>query len=337
MFIIKIMLLMDMKHIFYSILFLTAFLSCKNTTSASLVQEQESVAADTKNKDNYIYTEVTGLKRNSDYSTASQMQKLELTYQSLTLKIRYIADRSYIALDNGKATSDWQQLKVNFYYDMSFAAAEKEIHLLLKDNDLTKGYVLFPAFTEQYASYFIYYFEKNALRYLGNYEAADFNKGAFAFNEQSREFYRSSDKGSKLTKIEQVDRASFDPVAADIKLLKSTNENGAKPAAINKEWLGTYKGSFLRLKEESADPRAWGEIDLSIGKESVKFHLDSYNENVAKEMKIVFADAQKIRLVAEGNDKQVLTLLRDKNKYQLSGSLIETIVGLREIYELDKK
>jgi len=326
-----------MKHIFYSLLFLTALLSCNNTTSAPLAKETESVAAAGTQQNEVIYTEVPGLQKRSDYKTASQVQKLDLSYQALVLKIRYISDRAYIAM--GDAGKDWQPLKMNFYYDLSFADAEKDIHLLLKDNDITKGYVLFPGFTEEFASYFVYYFEQNAIRYLGNYEATDFNKGTFAFNEQTREFYRTSDKVSKLTKAAEADRVSFDAVAEDIKLLKDSNANGtaSKQAVISKDWQGAYSGSFLRLKEESADPRAWGSIKLDVDKESVKFYLDSYNENVVKELKIVFADTQKVRLVARDNDKQVLTLLRDKNKYKLSGTLMEEIVGVRETYELEKK
>ena len=198
---------------------------------------------------------------------------------------------------------------------------------------------MFPGFTEEYASYFVYYFEKNAIRYLGNYEASDFNKGTFAFDEQTNEFYRTSDKVSKLTKAAETDRVSFDGFAEDIRLLKenSTSGTGAKQMSVNKEWQGAYSGSFLRLKEESADPRAWGGLQLNIDKESAKFYLDSYNENVVKELKIVFSDARKIRLVVRDNDKQVLTLLLDKNKYKLSGSLMEDLVGLRETYELEKK
>ncbi len=325
-----------MKHIFYSLLFLTALLSCNNTTSAPLVKEADSVAAVGKQQDKITYKEVSGLQKRSDYNTASQVQKLDLSYQSLVLRIRYISDRAYIAM--GDAGVDWQPLKVNFYYDLSFADAEKDIHLLLKGNDMTKGYVLFPGFTEEYASYFVYYFENNAIRYLGNYEATDFNKGAFAFDEQTQEFYRTSDRFSKLTKATEVDRVSFDAVAKDTQLLKENNSGaGAKQAAISKEWQGTYSGSFLRLKEESADPRAWGSLGLNMDKGSAKFYLDSYNENVVKELKVVFADAQKIRFVARDNDKQGLTLLLDKNKYKLSGTLMEEIVGVRETYELEKK
>ena len=87
---------------------------------------------------------------------------------------------------------------------MDFARAEKDIHLLLKSKDAAEGYLLFPAFTEQYAAYFVYYFKKNTLDYLGNYQATDFGKGPFSFDEQSKELYRTaSGKVSKLIRIDK--------------------------------------------------------------------------------------------------------------------------------------
>lgn len=329
----------NIRHIFYSLFFIATLLSCKNTTLTTPVQQVAGVMADSKQEDHiFIYTEVSGLKRSPDYSTANKVQKLDLIYQSLSIKIRYISDRAYITVDNAHRSSGWQPLKINFYYDMSFADAEQDIRLLLKDNNITEGYLLFPAFTEQYASYFVYYFSANLLRYLGNYEAENFKQGPISFNEQTKIFYRSSDKASQLTKIKEMDQAGLDTMAEDIKLLEEHNlkGNSVKEITISNEWLGVYDGSFLRLKEEPADPRAWGTINLKVAKESVKFHLYSYSENVAKELNIVFADAKKIRFVALDNDKQGLTLLLDKNKYKLSGILIEEIVGVRETYELEK-
>ncbi|WP_415325553.1 hypothetical protein [Chryseobacterium sp. MMS23-Vi53] len=41
---------------------------------------------------------------------------------------------------------------------------------------------------------------------------------------------------------------------------------------------GNCKGSFLRLKEESADPRGWANVNLNINKDSISFHIFSYVE-----------------------------------------------------------
>lgn len=228
-----------MKHTFYSVLFLVTFLSCKNTTSAPLKVGAESVSANDKDSENFIYNEVPDIKKSADYKPADKVQKLDLAYRELTLKIRYISDRAYIALGNGNNTGeDWLPLKINFYYDMALADAENDIHLLLKGNNTDDGYLLFPAFTEQYPSYFVYYFNANTLNYLGNYEATNFNKGAFSFNGATKELYRSSDKASKLNKIAEDDNAAPDHAAEDLKLLqgnKTQAQRGSLEQYINND------------------------------------------------------------------------------------------------------
>lgn len=52
-------------------------------------------------------------------------------------------------------------------------------------------------------------------------------------------------------------------------------------------WLGNYSCNFLRMKEESADPRGWGMIRIKIKKDSVKFGLDTYIENFEKDLTVV--------------------------------------------------
>lgn len=51
-------------------------------------------------------------------------------------------------------------------------------------------------------------------------------------------------------------------------------------------WNGKYEGSFLRLKEESADPRAWGQIKLEINNKKAKLNIDSYVEIVEKNLTV---------------------------------------------------
>ncbi|MNK04071.1 hypothetical protein D3C87_219270 [compost metagenome] len=117
---------------------------------------------------------------------------------------------------------------------------------------------------------------------------------------------------------------------------KPENIQHKSTSSINNEWPGTYTGSFLRMKDESGDPRGWGQIKIEIGKASAKFHLDSYVENIKRELEIVHADAEKIQFAAADDKNLMLTMLLDKDKYQLSGSLMDSIVGVKETYELKK-
>lgn len=110
-----------------------------------------------------------------------------------------------------------------------------------------------------------------------------------------------------------------------------------KNTPINNKWFGSYAGSFLRMKEESADPRGWGQIKIEIGKTSAKFHLDSYIENVERELRIVQVNRSEIKFADRDNKNLMLTIKLDKDKYWLSGNLMEQIVGIKETYELKKR
>lgn len=123
----------------------------------------------------------------------------------------------------------------------------------------------------------------------------------------------------------------------DLGIIDLYELQNSKNAGINREWSGTYNASFLRMKEEYADPRAWGQINIEIDKKSAKFHLDSYMEEVKKDLKIVGVSSNEIQFIAADNEKLKLTILFDKGKYQLSGNLMEQIVGVKETYELKKK
>lgn len=112
---------------------------------------------------------------------------------------------------------------------------------------------------------------------------------------------------------------------------KSTHSN----AKTN--WVGNYTCNFLRLEEESADPRAWGMIYLDIGEKYARFHLDTYNEDVKKTLIIVHINSDEIQLAASDNKDSVLSVKLVKDKYLLSGNLMENIIREKEMYELKKE
>jgi hypothetical protein len=109
-----------------------------------------------------------------------------------------------------------------------------------------------------------------------------------------------------------------------------------KNTSVHNDWSGIYNGSFLRMKGEYADPRGWGQIKIEVGKGDAKFQLDSYIENLKRELKIVHVDAKEIHFAALDDKTQKLIMLLDQGKYRLSGNLMEQIVGVKETYELKK-
>ncbi|AZA77470.1 hypothetical protein EG347_08070 [Chryseobacterium sp. G0186] len=112
-----------------------------------------------------VYNEIKGLKKVSNYADGP-MQSLNLNFKNLAFKIRYIEDRAYIqyAVD-GRIIQDWQFCNANFYYDSSYEIMEKDSHLLYNGVDFS-GFLLFPSFTEEYSTYFVYEFTDNKLQYV---------------------------------------------------------------------------------------------------------------------------------------------------------------------------
>ena len=75
----------------------------------------------------------------------------------------------------------------------------------------------------------------------------------------------------------------------------------AKTSPKSFSWLGNYSCNFLRMKEESGDPRGWGMIRLKIKKDST------------------------------------FVITKNNNKYFLKSNFINETVGETETYELKKE
>ncbi|MDY0930859.1 hypothetical protein [Chryseobacterium sp. CFBP8996] len=102
-------------------------------------------------------------------------------------------------------------------------------------------------------------------------------------------------------------------------------------------WLGNYSCNFLRMKEESGDPRGWGMIRLKIKKDSMKFGLDTYIENFEKELMVINQNENEIILSLKNKKDSTFVISKNKNKYLLKSNFINETVGETEIYELKKE
>lgn len=226
-----------MKNIIhYHILFLVILFSCKKANLLNTTNEKASVVNTTNNTKENLYTEVLNISKQADYDVNKQVQKLDLNHNSLAVKIRYISERAYISIENNKTEFvSWKPIHINFFYDSSPEVAEKDIHILLKENDPSEGYLLLPSFTEQFSTYFLYHFRKDALNFIGAYEVSEFVKGTFSFDENSKNVYihSSSSKKLKLNKIEQDQDEKFNNIQEDINLLKGKTEE-KNSISINK-------------------------------------------------------------------------------------------------------
>lgn len=192
-----------MKYTIFYILFCFIFFSCKNENSINKKDHKTVKHSETSKTDqNLNYYEVVKTNKKSDYNLENEIQKLDIEYNTLNIKIRYIEDKATLSIKNEDILMpDWQPVLINSSYDISMQDAGNDIHLLLKNNNTSKGYILLPAYTEQFLSYFVYYFQNDTLDYIGNFEHINLKKGILYFNEKTKELYILSDEKYTLKKL----------------------------------------------------------------------------------------------------------------------------------------
>jgi len=117
--------------------------------------------------------------------------------------------------------------------------------------------------------------------------------------------------------------------------LKTTIET--KTPSKNFSWLGDYSCNFLRMKEESGDPRGWGMIRIKIKKDSVKFGLDTYIEIFEKDLTVLNQNENEIILSLKNKKDSTFIITKNNNKYLLKSNFINEIVDENETYELIKQ
>ncbi|MCS4301379.1 hypothetical protein [Chryseobacterium sp. BIGb0232] len=159
----------------------TVIYSCKKESETNdAIQKGSSITVDTRavvvdssafkrlmeeENRSIIYNEIKKVKKVSNYAEGP-MQSFDFSFKDYSFKIRYIEDRAYIQyrIDH-KIIADWKFCNVNFYYDSSWETVEEDCHLLYNGTDLS-GVLLFPGFTEEYATYFVYEFNNNTLQFV---------------------------------------------------------------------------------------------------------------------------------------------------------------------------
>ena len=106
---------------------------------------------------------------------------------------------------------------------------------------------------------------------------------------------------------------------------------------ISNFWDGKYEGNFLRMKEESADPRAFAMIYVDIKNNSAKFKLDSYKEILDKNLLILESDQQHIILYDKEDRNSKFIIKRKQNEFSMTSNLLDETTGNIATYTLNKK
>jgi|GEM_PF-5628335 len=120
------------------------------------------------------------------------------------------------------------------------------------------------------------------------------------------------------------------------KLIKKWTFNKHKFPAGSPQFTGSYTGQFLRMKGESGDARGWATIRVKINKALANFQLDSYVENVNKDLITVKTLTSEIILADKENRSLTFIITKNHNKYILKSNFIDQLVGTRETYELKR-
>ncbi len=215
------------------------------------------------NQSKDLYTEVSNINRTSDYDSDKTIHKLELKYNDLDIKVAYINEKAYIQISRkGHINIDWQNIFINFYIDTDYKLTENDIHLLLKENSTSKGYLLFPSFAEETRSYFFYGFSSDSLVFLGDYEYSSAERGEFIFDEAAHNLYSISDEKYTLKKRKtnlSQDNSSSKKDIAQIKSEydKSEISSGAQGVSEtsypNSTWAVNCPGELTELSIHNAE------------------------------------------------------------------------------------
>ncbi|MHA7060139.1 hypothetical protein ACWGOQ_0023125 [Aquimarina sp. M1] len=293
--------------------------------------------------DDSIYEEVN-LTIHRNYQ--KEIKELKLGYKTLQILLKYIDDRAYLqGLNKSETLFTWNLVNVNFYYDSTYEDVEKDIHLLVTQKDLSKGYILLPSFTEQYSAYSLYHYDNSTIDYVGEYSINTFEKGKFYFDNNSKELFCRS-KNEKI-KIRFIDTLALsipqDKIDRDIqKINKEANSISSsdsislisqKEVNLNKNWFGLYSFKLLDLERMGESHNI--SYRFFIGEKL--FIETTIDESSTKKF---YCDIVKITkdtlIIRKEKSNKDYTLLKDKEQYFISGDEIYMLNPPNDKYSLTK-
>ncbi|GAA0734054.1 hypothetical protein GCM10009430_48830 [Aquimarina litoralis] len=333
-----------MKRVILNLLIsLLVLIGCKKYNNDSITAAKEIIKQEKTILETAIYEEVN-LTKKGNYE--NRINSLELSYKTLHIKLKYIEDKAYIKAENqSEILFDWNPVNINFYYNLSFEKSEKDVHLLINKKDLSKWYILFPSFTEEYPTYSLYnYVFGKSISYLGEYSSDSFDIGKFYYDENSKELFSNSiDKTIKLKYINSLEfKIPDENIKQDIQKIKnytSVNTNliaskSTKDYKSNENWKGSYifKLSDLERMGEShtisyrflIDEKPFVEVTIN------ESDINKFSCEILK----ITRDTLIIRKT-KSNDDFILSKI--ENKYFIAGDEIYMLNPPNDRYALEKQ
>ncbi|WP_298549069.1 hypothetical protein [uncultured Aquimarina sp.] len=326
------------------LLYLLVLTSCKQHKNNKEDVVNQIAKQETNITDVSTYEEVN-LTTDGDYG--NEIKKLELSHKTLQILLKYIDDRAYLqGVNKSERLFTWNLVNVNFYYDSTYKDVEKDIHLLVDQKDLSKGYILFPSFTEEYSTYSLYHYDNSVFDYLGEYSGETFKKGKFYFDDNSKELFSIS-KNEKI-EFKFIDRLEFNisenKIDSDIQKISekmdpmsssdSINSKSQKEPDLKGNWLGLYSFKLSDLERMGESHNISYRFFISE-KPYIEITIDESDDkrfycNIIK----ITKDTLIIR--KEKSDEDYI-LLKEKDQYFISGNEIYMLNPPNNKYPLTKK
>ena len=104
---------------------------------------------------------------------------------------------------------------------------------------------------------------------------------------------------------------------------------------FSSDWLATYSGDFLYLKEEKADPRAWGKILVKIDDNMAHLQIETYDKSNDKEY--VFKEEKNNEILfVDLKSEDYIKIIKKNNAYFLKSSFLDSLLDENNLYTIEK-
>ena len=101
------------------------------------------------------------------------------------------------------------------------------------------------------------------------------------------------------------------------------------------DWLATYSGDFLYLKEEKADPRAWGKILVKIDDNIAHLQIETYDKSNDKEYVFKEEKNNEISFV-DLKREDYIKIIKKNSTYLLKSSFLDSLLDENNLYTIEK-
>ena len=262
-----------MKKIFKYVVYLLILTACNYEKST--VGEFGQLINDQR-RPSHVYKEVK-VDKQSDFDDdfSAEVLSLNISYKTLNLSIKYVGENAYIKYVDSLKFTDWNLVNINFYDGLTPKDTETRIHVLLNESNFTKGYILFPSFSQDSILYSFYSFNKDTITYLGEYSIQigvysvdNLNQISFYYNEDNLKLY-----------------SQFKDEINELKLDSKQNYLDVPEDQVKRDIhkISTYDNEDLQVLNENLKNDVLKEYDYDINEDNLSDKIIVFKNNQQQE------------------------------------------------------